>query len=353
MASLSSSFKNKIYEQLLGEHVLSFPHALCVEKGYTSVPLFRSLLILLFILARNISQSLTKNHVSVGSGSGGMETLIFEGNDFIGVDPDPMMGFEGYSIFHQPEFETVDFLVKKRPEVVGDCSLWLMWPNNSCTFCEMNECIPVIHHPAYDFEAIRDLKPKAITMMVSLKQRTSGSIELDNFVKNWKKSNYELVFTCSSIDVSGFSMRLYPLIVEVQFFFFVRKDIFRPNFKLYFEKIQLPSVFYTMDDYLKIRASIPPEKLIFDTKSLELLETATNKAKFNPLMSRIKELEKLPEDEQKKQITAIERTVAQKTPSVISPSNVASTVSSSTLSSSPSPPSSSHKEDIGFYFIFE
>lgn len=346
MTSLRSFSIDKIYQQLMGEYVLTFLHPLCIEKGYTSVPLFRGLLIFPFIFAKNISQLLTANHVSVGSGCGGMETLIFDGNNFIGVDPDPAMGCSSYEIFHPPEFKNVRRLIKKRPKIVKDCSLWLMWPNNSCPFCEKNTCLLELHHPAYDFEAIQKLKPKTITMMVSLNQRTSGSIELDNFVKKWEDSDYVLTFTCSSVDVSTYAMMLYPLITEVQFFFFIRKDLYQPFFKSHFENARLPSVFYTMDDYWKIRASISPKKLVFDAKSTEILDDAVKKAIFDPLMTNLSKLAKKSKNEQTEQPTATKRIASRRSPSAKSPSNSANTSPSS------SPPSS-HKEDIGLYFVFE
>lgn len=352
MISSRLSFKDRIYKQLMGECVLTFPHASMAEKGFVMVPLFRGILFYPFGIARAISQNFTQNHISVGSGCGGIETLVFDGNGFIGVDPDPAMGCENYEIFHPPEFKTVNHLVEKKPEVVGDCSLWLMWPNNSCIFCEKGVCVPIMHHQAYDFDAIQALKPKTIVMLVSLKEKTSGSKELKDFVTNWKDTEYVLNFTCSSTDVSLYAMKLFPLIVEVQFFFFTRRDVSHPTFRSYFERMHIPPVFYTTEDYMRIRRSMAPKDLVFDSKEQEILDVACKKSMSEPFMSRIRELTKKTETGPKKRMPPC------RSPSTKFPSKSTSLPAFSSPSLQPSSSSapsriSSPKEDKGFFFVFE
>jgi hypothetical protein len=93
--------------------------------------------------------------VSVGSGNAHLEKLIRDkfNVDVICVDPNPAAYNQNATpplevpVAIQPHFPLVSDLIKKRPELVSDCTLLLNW------------CEPL--NSVYDYEAIAALKPLA------------------------------------------------------------------------------------------------------------------------------------------------------------------------------------------------
>jgi len=230
-----------------------------------------------------ISTVLTENPVSVGSGDGAIEKLLFFNKKVVCVDPNPGYGYS-IELFIKPEFDFTASLVKARPSIVSDCSLWLFWPNPACFFCQSGTCVdPKLHHVEYDFEAIQLLNPKMITMLVSLDENASGSKKLSDWVRNWENSDYELIFSCSSMGVSEFDMKLYPFVPDIQFFCFVKKEFNRPLFKALF--LGSRSTFYTKEDYWKIRNSMDPHQLIFSPEEKKATLHASVKMLLNPTNS--------------------------------------------------------------------
>jgi hypothetical protein len=258
--------------QLLYEDIVDIPHVLkgSVKKGEET--LIRGIPFNNFINAKLISSFVTNNNVSVGSGTGAIETFLFNQEKITCVEPSPRF-HPDIEVFHEPEYDFTISLVKARPEVVSDCSLWLFWPNPVCIFCELKTCFDEkMHHVEYDFEAIQMLKPKMVTMLVSLENCGSGSKKLKEWVENWEASDYTLIFSCVSMGVSGFDMKIFPLIIETQFFCFVRKDVCRDFFKtLFFDS---RPVFYTKEDYWEIRNSMNPEDLILTPEQRKTLREA-------------------------------------------------------------------------------
>jgi hypothetical protein len=98
-------------------------------------------------------EKLLKNPiVSVGSGLGKYEKQIETqlNTSIICVDPNPtsynyLFEDEDTKNLHLPDYSTVDALLHKRPELIGNCNLLLAWP------------LP--NDSEYDIEAVVKLKP--------------------------------------------------------------------------------------------------------------------------------------------------------------------------------------------------
>jgi hypothetical protein len=319
---MSSIDDRAIQQALMGEYALDMTHPLKRETLGLEI-LFRGLPAKCFHISGAISAIMSSNHVSVGSGCAGIETLVFKEKKIICVDPDPTMGCEAYPIFHPPEFKYTKDLVENQPSLIGNCSLWLLWPNPACPFCKFGMCMAEkLHHQEYDFEAIELLKPRVITMLVSLEENISGSRKLSEWVKNTAKSNYQIVFTCNSMAVTAYDMKLHPLITKTQYFCLVRKDKYTPALVAPFKQLRIPSTFYTLEDYWLIRNSMKPEDLAFDKSFEEVLKKYTTAAAFKPL----KEI-------MTKEIISSQKSISSKPPSIIN--------------------SLQKKEDRGFAFVFE
>lgn len=275
----------EVVSTLVREFVLAPSHPLKEGVQEKDALLLRGIPFVNFKHARFISHMLTQNRVSVGSGDGAIEKLLFK-KKVICVDPNP--GFEKrVDFFIKPEFDFTSSLVAANPSVVSDCSLWLFWPNPACCFCSVGICDKSkMHHEEYDFEAIQLLKPKMITMLVSLDENASGSKKLGAWVKNWRKSGYELIFSCNSMGVSVFEMKLYPFILTTQFFCFVKKEFYLGAFKTIFSDSR--STFYTVEEYWRIRKSMDPEKLVFSPKEKQILRAASTEMLINPVSSSSK-----------------------------------------------------------------
>lgn len=108
--------------------------------------------------------------VSIGSGSGFIEWLAGQYHselNFICVDPDPMMFYHGHKInelskiFVEPEYPYVNKLLNDRPNIVGNCILFLNWtlPYEENEFCNSE----------YDYEALQKLNPCAVISITSKK----------------------------------------------------------------------------------------------------------------------------------------------------------------------------------------
>lgn len=101
--------------------------------------------------------------VSVGSGNGITEALTREfcgsiSTEIIAVDPFPNMYcpaedelWKTFSI--KPLFPTVSELILKRPKIVGNCVMWLIWPPYFLEF---------------DFEALILLQPTHLVILTDL-----------------------------------------------------------------------------------------------------------------------------------------------------------------------------------------
>lgn len=94
----------------------------------------------------NIPKSLSV--ISVGCGVGSIEYFLSQnGYSIYGIDPEPE-SFKKYtsdSGHIRPVCDTVPNFIKKYPEMVGKCSLMLIWPSPGDSF--------------YDLESIKLLKP--------------------------------------------------------------------------------------------------------------------------------------------------------------------------------------------------
>jgi hypothetical protein len=104
------------------------------------------------IRVSDIASEIDRTFVSVGSGNGSIEYRIQENtvHPIITVDPNP----ESYVAYPldgrciRPTYDYVVDLVKNRPSIVGNCVLFLCWP-------EYGE-------DPYDFDAIEALQPTKV-----------------------------------------------------------------------------------------------------------------------------------------------------------------------------------------------
>jgi hypothetical protein len=110
--------------------------------------------------------------VSVGSGNGKLEKYLIENGypNIICIDP-KVFSHNIEKVLHiKPEYDNVDEIISKRPEIVGDCFLMIIYPSHK----ESPDC-------GYDIEAIRKLNPRRILVLYD---SYSGSHELIKFLNN-------------------------------------------------------------------------------------------------------------------------------------------------------------------------
>lgn len=111
--------------------------------------------------------------ISVGSGDGSVDRGIREAyRDHFGstlnitlVDVNPK---------YKVDFRTVDNLIEKRPTIVGNCCLLIIWPVESCDNDE------------YDIDSICKLQPQAVLTLYEI-SGISGSDPFRKFLDNKKK----------------------------------------------------------------------------------------------------------------------------------------------------------------------
>jgi hypothetical protein len=112
--------------------------------------------------------------ISVGSGNGKLEKYLIE-NDYpniICIDP-KVFSHNVDKILHiKPEYDNVDEIIVKKPEVVGNCFLMIIYPSQEGT-----------PDSGYDIEAIRKLNPRRILVLYE-NIGYSGSYELIKFLDN-------------------------------------------------------------------------------------------------------------------------------------------------------------------------
>lgn len=109
--------------------------------------------------------------ISVGSGRGSIEALIAErcGLDFICVDPYPncwQKEVEGVTTV-EPSFPTVEALITERPELKGNCNLFLNWTPPGDRF---------------DCEALKLLEPNLVMSIIE-SGGGSGSLEFIRWLR--------------------------------------------------------------------------------------------------------------------------------------------------------------------------
>lgn len=108
--------------------------------------------------------------ISVGSGTGRIEKMLMDNgvSDIICVDPDPQ-SFDNTEIVIKPHYSTVNQLIIKHPELVGNCSLMLIWST------------PV--ESTYDYDAIVKLQPNDIFIQYESIGAAGGN-KLHKFMKS-------------------------------------------------------------------------------------------------------------------------------------------------------------------------
>lgn len=124
--------------------------------------------------------------ISVGSGLAPIEYLFSVCNKnakVICVDPNPR-SFDPREPFIEPDYPYVKGLIKKNPRIVGNCVLFLNW-------CEPNES-------TYDYDAVIDLKPRAILTIFEFRHYLCGMAGGEKYYK-WvkKQTTYNITHVVS------------------------------------------------------------------------------------------------------------------------------------------------------------
>lgn len=110
------------------------------------------------------------NIISVGSGSGEIENFIEKDLGIKIICVDPLYSKNIGSIYHrnkvthivkEPDYDYVETLMLKKPNVISDNILMLMWP------------LP--NESKYDIEAIYKLKPKAVILYYDISGGAGGN----------------------------------------------------------------------------------------------------------------------------------------------------------------------------------
>lgn len=138
---------------------------------------------------KNASQS-APYLVSVGCGNGKYETIIAASLNpnikLILIDPDPE-SFEK-TIVKSPDYPTTSELIQKRPEVVNNCVLLLIWSDWGSV--------------KYDYDAFESLKPIGVILLceypperlsIETISGASGSDKMISVVLNPGTHNYKLI----------------------------------------------------------------------------------------------------------------------------------------------------------------
>jgi hypothetical protein len=98
--------------------------------------------------------------ISVGSGSGYVEHTLGCDDRIICIDPQPKW-YGNQDVVLEPKYPFVRDLIMDRPEIVGECHLMLVWPTPG--------------NVTYDIRAIRDLKPRMVTIIYDSSGSAGGS----------------------------------------------------------------------------------------------------------------------------------------------------------------------------------
>lgn len=141
--------------------------------------------------------------VSVGSGNGVYEWIMCVHTPAIKeklilVDPAP----ESFEPYHpsgcnmKPHFATVHDLVKKRPEVVDNCVMLLIWPD------------PFL---LYDIEAVLVLKPKSIILLYEKADGWDNGCAASEAMAAFAIKPESLNFRCISTTTYRFNNSTTPL----------------------------------------------------------------------------------------------------------------------------------------------
>ena len=109
--------------------------------------------------------------VSVGSGNGCVESLV---PGIICVDPVPD-SYLGPPIYQQPDYDTVRDLLIAKPEIKGNCVLFLNW-------CDPDDS-------TYDFDAVVALQPIAVLCIIETFVGENGCAGGERFHKWLQISN--------------------------------------------------------------------------------------------------------------------------------------------------------------------
>lgn len=139
--------------------------------------------------------------VSIGSGSGEFEQLImkhYPSLSIICVDPDPLDWCYDDDIMIPPDYATAETLVEKRPELVGECNVFINWPypNDETT---------------YDYDAIAILKPQRVICVVAT-CGASGGFKFLSFIKSLLVGEEQGIMEYKHINVVPYEPLPYKLV---------------------------------------------------------------------------------------------------------------------------------------------
>lgn len=167
------------------------------KKAYMDLPHatksigVRNIVDLIFDVLRNPDTS-NLPFVSIGSGNGCIESMIenklkkrkYFHSDYMGttsehintikwicIDPNPLSCAPNKNLYKEPDYQTVYDLIKDKPELIGNCNLFIMYalPTMSTIHYVLTktEDKQALDTP-YDYDAIQVLRPKSLISMYEL-----------------------------------------------------------------------------------------------------------------------------------------------------------------------------------------
>lgn len=234
---MSSNSNDEVVKSMLKIGMMTCTHPILVKgKIKDNQFLIYDIPIIFWLRCWKIMNKISKCTVSVGSGSGSVETFLQKRSKsgvVICVDPNPQSFIETLPIFKKPDFSYVDDLIKINKTAIGNLNLMLCWPTPNL---------------GYDIEAVTKLLPRSILAMVAVDGAAGSSAFLE-----WIKSheNYTLIFRCDSFSLSTGDLFIYPDKVKPTLFLFVRNDLIKPSFKIetveYYTQSDLELVYQSFD----------------------------------------------------------------------------------------------------------
>ncbi len=112
--------------------------------------------------------------ISVGSGNGKLEKYLKNNGylNIICIEPEIFSHNVEKIIHNKPDYNIVDEIIIKKPSIVSNCYLMIIWPSGK----DKKDC-------GYDIDAIKKLKPSRILVLYE-NTGYSGSNELRKFLNN-------------------------------------------------------------------------------------------------------------------------------------------------------------------------
>jgi hypothetical protein len=173
--------ENRLLEEMRSYITSSIPHELDSPNTYNNSEWNEKISFQTIKECCDRIFSFTTPIISLGSGNGKLENYLYSNgySNILCIEPEIFSHNKEQIIYKKPDFNYVDEVISKKPDIIGNCSLMIIWPYNNSS---------------YDIESIQKLKPKNILILYE-SNGYSGSKELLKFANNpgpeWL--SYELI----------------------------------------------------------------------------------------------------------------------------------------------------------------